>query len=417
MTTAELLGRRATALAPALEDARRRAAPAVRAVRGALGIGTPAGWSVAVVGLLAFWAGGTWGWLELRVLALSCAGALVAAAGFTVGRSRYAVELDLKHTRVVVGTRAVGAVRVTSTATRRLLPARIELPVGTGAAGFDLPSLTPGETHEDLFAIPTERRAVLAVGPVRSVRGDSLGLLRRDVAWTDPVDLFVHPRTVRIEGSAAGFVHDLEGQPTKDLSSDDLAFHALRPYVAGDDRRHIHWKTSARTGTWMVRQYEQTRRSHLVVALSTNSGDYTDDDELELGVSACGSLGLQALRDEKSLSVLTSEQRFRIGTGRRLLDDLTAVEVRGRVASLDVLARRVAEQVHDATVVVLVCGSAPSAGVLRAAASRFGAEVRVLVVRTTREEPVSCRAVGGATVITLSDLGDLPAAVRRAGSL
>jgi glycine cleavage system regulatory protein len=91
--------------------------------------------------------------------------------------------------------------------------------------------------------------------------------------------------------------------------------------------------------------------------------------------------------------------------------------VRGRVANLDVLARRVAEQVNDATVVVLVCGSAPSATVLRTAASRFGADVRVLVVRTSRAEPVSCRAVGSATVITLNDLDDLPAAVRRAGSL
>jgi uncharacterized protein (DUF58 family) len=336
---------------------------------------------------------------------------------FTVGRSRYAVELDLQQTRVVVGERAVGAVQVTSTASRRLLPARIELPVGGTAAGFDLPPLAPGETHEDLFAIPTARRAVLVVGPVRSVRGDALGLLRRDVVWTDPVDLYVHPRTVRIEGTAAGFVHDLEGQPTRELSSDDMAFHTLRPYVAGDDRRHVHWKTSARTGTWMVRQFEQSRRSHLVVALSTAADDYADGEEVELGVSACGSLGLQALRDEKALSVLTSERRLRIGSGRRLLDDLTAVETRGRVASLDALARRTADEVRDATVVVLVCGSAPGTAELRRAVSRFGADVRVVVVRTSTEEPVSCRTVGNAVVITLDDLTELPAAVRRAGTL
>jgi uncharacterized protein (DUF58 family) len=417
MTTAELLGRRAAGLAPRVEEVRRRALPVLRAIRGVLAIGTPAGWAVALVGVVAFWAGGESGWLELRVAALACAGALVAAAAFTVGRSRYAVALDLQATRVVVGERAVGTVQVTSTAPRRLLPARIELPVGGTAAGFDLPSLSPGETHEDLFAIPTARRAVLVVGPVRSVRGDALGLLRRDVVWTDPVDLYVHPRTVRIEGTAAGFVHDLEGRPTRELSSDDMAFHTLRPYVAGDDRRHVHWKTSARTGTWMVRQFEQTRRSHLVVAMSTATDDYADADELELGVSACGSLGLQALRDEKALSVLTSERRLRIHTGRRLLDDLTAVETRSRVAPLDALARRTADEVRDATVVVLVCGSAPGTAELRRAASRFGAEVRVVVVRAATGEPVSCRTVGNAVVLTLDDLADLPAAVRRAATL
>lgn len=419
MSTADLAGRLLAPAVPRATEVVRRLAPAWRAVRAVLSIGRPAGWVVALVGVVAFRAGGELGWLELRVLAFSCAGALLAAAAFTIGRSRYAVRLDLQATRVVVGARAHGAVQVRSTASRRLLPARIELPVGEGSGGFDLPALAPGEVHEDLFAIPTPRRAVIQVGPVRSVRGDGLGLLRRDVVWTEPVELFVHPRTVRIEGSAAGFVHDLEGRPTPELSSDDLAFHALRPYVSGDDRRHIHWKTSAHTvdGTWMVRQYERSRRSHLVVALSTAAGDYADAEELELGISAGASLGLQALRDEKALSVRTSERRLQVGTGRRLLDDLTAVQSSGRAPQLDTLARRVAVEERDATVVVLLCGSAPTTPLLRAAAGRFGPQVRVVLVRTARDEPVRCTSLGGATLITLSDLADLPAAVRRAGTL
>lgn len=418
MTTADVLVRRVpTALGDRAAAALPRVRTAAGAVRDAAGVVTPVGLAVALTGAAAWALGEALGWLELRVVALAAAGALLAAVAFTAGRSHYAVRLDLQATRVVVGERAVGAVHVRSTASRRLLPARVELPVGPAAASFALPALAPQEEHEDLFAIPTARRAVLVVGPVRSVRGDALGLLRRDVRWTDPVDLYVHPRTVRIEGSAAGFVHDLEGTPTRDLSSDDMAFHALRPYVAGDDRRHVHWKTSARTGTWMVRQYEQTRRSHLVVALSTATGDYADAEEFELGVSTAASLGLQALRDEKSLSVLTSERQLMVRTGRRLLDDLTAVESRGRVADVAGLARRVADDVRDATVVVLVCGAVPEAAVLRSAAARFGADVRVVVARVARDEPLSCRTAGSATVLTVPDLGDLPTAVRRAGTL
>lgn len=417
MTTMDVLTRRAAVAQPALRSVGRWAEGITRSLRSWAAVVTRVGWSVLAVCIGSFWAGGELGWTELRVLSVASAGAMLAALAFTVGRSHYAVALDLQATRVVVGERAVGAVAVTNSSSRRLLPARVELPVGKGVAGFELPSLAAGEKHEDLFAIPTLRRAVLVVGPVRSVRGDALGLLRRDVQWTDPVDLYVHPRTVRLEGSAAGFVHDLEGQPTRDLSSDDMAFHALRPYVAGDDRRHVHWRTSARTGTWMVRQFEQTRRSHLLVALSTAVGDYTDAEEFELGVSAGASLGLQALRDDKTLSVLTSQVRLRVGSGRRLLDDLTAVQTRGRVPGLSGLARRAVQEVLDATVVVLVCGSAPGAAEMRSAASRFGQDVRVVIVRAARDEPVSCRTVGPATVITVSDLADLPAAVRRAGTL
>jgi uncharacterized protein (DUF58 family) len=417
MTTLDLLSRRAEAAQPALEQTGRLVGTAVRPLRAATSIVSPVGWSVLLVCLLCFWAGGELGWAELRVVSIGCAAALIAAAAFTLGRSHYAVDLELQATRVVVGERAVGAVAVTNTSSRRLLPARIELPVGKASASFELPFLAAGEKHEDLFAIPTARRAVLVVGPVRSVRGDALGLLRRDVRWTDPVDLYVHPRTMRLEGSAAGFVRDLEGQPTRDLSSDDMAFHALRPYVPGDDRRHVHWKTSARTGTWMVRKYEQTRRSHLLVALSTASGDYAEPDEFELGVSAGASLALQALRDDKTLSVLTSQALLRIGSGRRLLDDLTEVETKARAPGLAELARRAVQEVLDATVVVLVCGSAPAPADMRKAASRFGQDVRVVIVRAATDEPVSRRNVGAATVITIHDLSDLPAMVRRSGTL
>lgn len=416
MTTVDTLSRRTAALPLALETTVRRGQQVgARAARW-LRVVTPVGWAAGLAAAVAFWLGGVLGWLELRVLAVAVVGALVAAAAFTVGRSRYAIDLDLQATRVVVGERALGSIEVRNTSSRKLLPARIELPVGATAAGFALPALAPDETHEDVFVIPTERRAVLVVGPVRSVRGDALGLLRREVRWTEPVDLFVHPRTVRVQGTAAGLVHDLEGRPTRDLSSDDMAFHALRPYVPGDDRRHVHWKTSARTGTWMVRQYEQTRRSHLVVGLSTSDADYADSDEFELAVSLAASLGRQALREEDQLSLLTSDERFRSVTPHRLLDDLTRVEPRPRSVGVVGLARRVAQDVPQASLVVLVTGSQPGAALLRDAADRVRAGGRVLLVRAELGAALDCRALHDATLVTVGALDDLPHAVRRAGT-
>ena len=64
-----------------------------------------------------------------------------------------------------------------------------------------------------------------------------------------------------------GFAKDLEG-PTSDASpAGDIAFHALRPYQLGDDHRHIHWMSTARTGTLMVRHYVDNRRPTLAVLL------------------------------------------------------------------------------------------------------------------------------------------------------
>ena len=248
---------------------------------------------------------------------------LLIAIAFVLGKSMYAVKLDLARTRVAVGDNAVGSIAVENTSPRTVLPAALELPVGQATALFHLPRMKPGQVHEDLFTIPTTRRAVITVGPVRSVRADPLQLLRRQVLWTEPTDLFVHPRTTSLDGPAAGFLKDLEGLTTKDLSNSDIAFHALRDYVPGDDRRHIHWKTTARTGKLMVRQFEETRRSHMAVALSVNTDEYEHDDDFELAISAAASLGRQAIKENRELSVITQRGPIRCETGKNLLDDMT----------------------------------------------------------------------------------------------
>src|SRR5690606_36459872 len=139
--------------------------------------------------------------------------------------------------------------------------------------------------------------------------------------------------------TTTGFIRDLEGNPTKQLADSDVSFHALREYATGDERRYIHWKSTAKTGTYMVRQFEETRRSHLVVALSLASVDYAGEDEFELAVSVAGSLGVRAIRDVRNVSVVTSVdtpefakrktlavKKLSTLTRARLLDDLAVVE-------------------------------------------------------------------------------------------
>lgn len=372
------------------------------------------GWGVLVATLLAWWLGNRFGWAELTALAVLGVCVLVAAVAFTVGRSAYAVDVDLARRRVVVGERAAGRVVVRNTSTRTLLPAVIELPVGANVAAFPLPRLAGGAEHEDLFTIPTERRTVIVVGPVRSVRGDPLGLLRREVIWTEPEELFVHPRTVPLGGSSSGFLKDLEGRPTRELSPSDVAFHALREYVPGDDRRHIHWRTTARTGTLMVRQFEETRRSHVAIALSTNPADYGDPEEFELAVSAAGSIGLHAMREERDLTVQVQGGALRADGATRLLDDLTRLDLAPRRDDVVALAQALAADVPNVSLAVLVFGATVSPAQMRSAAVRLPVEVRVLAVQCVPGASLSRRTIADLTVLTVGALADLPAAFRRA---
>ena len=40
--------------------------------------------------------------------------------------------------------------------------------------------------------------AIVPVGPVRTVRADPIGLVRRELLWTDSAELVVHPRTIGV---------------------------------------------------------------------------------------------------------------------------------------------------------------------------------------------------------------------------
>ena len=158
---------------------------------------------------------------------------------------------------------------------------------------------------------PDRARGIMPVGPARTVRADPVGLMRREIVWSQTAELHVHPRTIAIAALSTGFIRDLEGSPTRDLTASDIAFHALREYVPGDDRRFIHWKSSAKTGTFMVRQFEETRRSRLMVLLDLEPGAYTDDAEFELAVSAAASVGARAIRDARTVSFVVSGPRSR----------------------------------------------------------------------------------------------------------
>lgn len=373
---------------------------------------TGLGWLAITIGVLATVLGLIFGWREVIVAGLAALALVIIAILFVLGRTQYRIELDLAYTRVVVGERALGRIEIHAAANRPLPPAMIEVPVGDAVATFDLPRMSPGDVHEDIFAIPTRRRAVLQVGPVRSVRADPLGLLRRQVRWTDPVELFVHPKTVHLDSSSVGLVRDLEGITSRELTDSDISFHALREYAAGDDRRYIHWKSTARTGKLMVRQFEQTKRSILALAISTNLHDYGDPEEFEVAISVLGSLGLQAIRDEMSISIETSKQPVSIIHPKRMLDSLSRLDSGTRHANFLQLAARIGREHGDASLIVLHAGTGVSMDDIRRAKLLLPPQARVVVVQADRQSKVAIRDLGDAQLLLVNDVESLPRLLR-----
>ena len=410
------------------------------ALRRGASVVTPLGWGVLGTVIAAFAAGYTLGWAELVAAAWAGLVLLIAAAGYLIGRDAYEIGATLNLPRVTVGEPAVGALRARNPTRRHLPGIRIDLPLGDGVAVFRLGGLGRGVTVHDAFTVPTHRRGVITVGPVHTVRADPIGLVRRERLRDNSIDLFVHPRTLSIPSMSTGFVRDLEGNPTRNLTTDDVSFHALREYVPGDERRSIHWKSTAKTGTYMVRQFEESRRSHLMVLLSLTAADYRTDEEFEMAVSVAGSLGVRALRDARTLTVVagTRSARARTGTragtpaaptagtrpGRggaemttlrelstvtrnRLLDELSGVDRTDAEPALTDVAALAAEVVAGLSVAFLVCGTGTSLAQLRTASARFPLGVEVVAVVCDPDAVPGLRRVKELSVLTIGLLDDL----------
>jgi uncharacterized protein (DUF58 family) len=388
--------------------ARLAAARAVVVVRPAVGIVTPLGWIVLTLALASGFAGVLLGWPEFTYLAFTLLAGLVVAFAFLVGRARFRVEVELRPRRVVAGERAFGRLLVTNTGSRRSSPSRLELPVGRGVAEFGIPALAPRAEHEELFAVPTAKRAVIVAGPAQSVRGDALGLVRRTVRWSDTVELFVHPRTVRLRPSAAGLVRDLEGEVTKAITSNDLAFHALRPYEPGDDRRYVHWRTTARTGRLMVRQFNETRRSQLVLLHHAEQAGYASEEEFELGVSVLASIAHQVLRDGTKVRIASGHGELRTATPVTMLDDSSRIEPLTSGATVRDFARDATRRMPPPSVLLVVFGSRTPVGDLRAVGTLYGSDTRLIGLRVDAGADARLAPVGEVMIATIGVLPDLP---------
>jgi hypothetical protein len=179
----------------------------------------------------------------------------------------------------------------------------------------------------------------------------------------------------------------------------------------------------------MVRQFEETRRSHIVVALSLANSDYADDEEFELAVSVAGSLGVRAIQDARTVSVVASEktpdfavrkvlavQALSTVTRSRLLDDLAVIERAESALAIRDVARVTAETVGGISVAFLVCGSLALPAELRAAATMFPLGVEVVAVVCDPEAVPGLRRVADLSVLTIGYLEDLQKSLARAAA-
>lgn len=372
---------------------------------------TPTGWAVLISGLLAVWIAAEWGWVEAYLIAAICMVVLLLALALVVWPTSHRITINLPQNRIVAGQTAVGGITVINTRNRPVGSGGIELPIGTGAGQFLVPPLGPREQWDEMFSVVTHRRGLISIGPARSVRSDGLGLLRRVRMWDRPDILRVHPRTVRVPFNATGFHVDVEGVTTAKLSSSDVSFHALRDYAPGDDRRNVHWASTARLGRLIVRQFEETRRSHHMIVIDTAAHTWPHE-AFEAAISVGASLALAGLGASRTVSMSTSSGWVSTTSPVRMLDALTEVEAKDAVDIEDRVRRCIEERAGVSAVTIIVNPNVSDEQASRVA-RLTGTDVSTLVIRIRPGASRRRRKLTRGVLLDCPSLDDLPRLIAR----
>ncbi len=411
-------------VASAVFSFRRGVQVAVGALRRAWGVArdvlTPAGWFLLTVVGGGLVLGVAAGWMAAWFVTVASVVLFVLGLPFLLGGHEYDVALEVDRDRTVAGREITGQVRVRNTGRRTSLPSTLDVAVAEGLVEAHVPALAPEAVHVEPLRIAAHRRGVIDVGPMTLVRSDPVGLLRREVTWDQRQTIYVHPETVTLMGSSAGVIRDLEGMPSSRVVSSDLAFHAIREYAAGDSRRNVHWKSTAKVGKLMVREYEETLRSRIAVLLSMDEQDYADPDEVELAVSVAASVAVQGVRQGRDTFVGVSQEAPRATRGRglsmqslptvsvrTLLDATSMIQPASIATTLEDLASLASSANPQMSLAFVVTGSRPDLARLRAAALALPAGTTVVGLRCEPlAEPVG-QSFAEVTVLTIGALQDL----------
>lgn len=367
---------------------------------------TASGWAVLALGLLTYVGGWQLGWVEAMVIAAGCGLVLLVAVPFVVGRLALDVERTLEPERVTVGDPSVAVVRVRNGRRAPTGSRMIEDHIAGRPVRLDIPPLAPGRTTEAVYQLPTARRGVVTVGPALIVKADLLHLMRREIVQTGEQTLWVHPRVSPLAPLPVGFAKDLEG-PTSDASpAGDVAFHALREYEVGDDHRHIHWMSSARTGQLMVRHYVDNRRPSLAAVVDRERDHFPDERSFDTAIEIAASLGVSSLLAEQPVAVYLDHEvvmgGHRPASRQALLDRLTLAEP---TTGTDVgdAAMHALRTESGTSALVVITGNVPTRDFLRLVTTARRS-ARVILVRVFPPGDRLPGALPGATVIDVDSL-------------
>jgi uncharacterized protein (DUF58 family) len=368
---------------------------------------TRSGWTFGAIALVSLLAGIVMNFAELVGIGLAFLACVILAVAWLGRRPAIEVSRELAPSRVNEGDGSTGVLTIKNNGSRRSPPVLAVERFAGGSVSVPVPGLASGATHVVGYRLPADRRGCYAVGPLAISHSDPLHLVNSTQTFGAEATLWVHPRVSRVAPIPTGRSQELEGPKSDGAPRGGIAFHSLREYEPGDDLRMIHWRSSARTGTLMVKHTVITNEPRLLLVLDTSASSY-EGDSFEDAVRVVASL-LAAGVEKRFPTTLRSTGGLRAtvdptGLGKTdAMDKLAAVQV-GDDAGLEELVKFVSRR-EQGVAMGVVTGQptreqALAVGRVR---SRFDMVTMIQVGERFGRPPMDVPGVAGVNVASSED--------------
>lgn len=358
---------------------------------------TARGWGAVLVGVPLVGFGLWWRYPGVAGMGVALLALVVAGVVSVLSRAQVAPKRTVRPRTVQRLGACTGVVELTGTSRRFPVVFDATDEVAGEPVPVDIPLLAPRQRVKVEYPIPTHTRGLLRVGPLTLSRRGLAGLAHARTVVGDVVEVRVVPRVLPVRGLPGGVRRGHVGADERvERGGTDLV--GLREYVPGDDLRRLHWATSARTGTLMIREDADPARPHLAVVLDDHAGSYAEVGDLEDAVEVAASLVTVAIAEGHPVRLVSSSGAVDVELPAGAVDADASV-VLAALADLkaaDGVAASRTLPIRDLDVVAVVCGARADLPALMLEAGRASVGV-VLAVDPAPAQPIS--AVGSVLVL------------------
>ncbi len=269
---------------------------------------TARGWQALVAGMVTLAVARVIGTTQFHQLAYALLLLPIAALALGIISSRsLGFSRILSNARMTVGSVAHVDLSVSNGSRSGISGAEVvdRLPE---ERSYVLPALAGGGREVMEAPMNFTRRGIYELGPAEVRATDPFGLLRFVRRFDERTEVVVYPRVHDVTGFSLG-TGNVEAGSRGSAGQRGDEFASLREYRRGDDRRHIHWKSVARTGELFVKEFALHAPQRYTVALDLRRrGLRVPEQEVEDAVSAAASV-LTHLYKERLPSRLSCTDR------------------------------------------------------------------------------------------------------------